>query len=71
MTGFAPVIWHSVLLGSVPTSETFAFAGQAELLLADLDRIEGATATDGDELRNKLRVARERRAQARRGISPE
>ncbi|HWH96615.1 MAG TPA: hypothetical protein VNT03_22320 [Baekduia sp.] len=68
---FAPVVWHAALLGSVPASETRAFAGQAELLLADLDQIEGASAAGGDDLLNKLRVSRDRRAHARRGIPPQ
>ena len=66
-----PTLRAVLVLGSVPASETVAFAGQAELLLADLDQIESASATAGDDLLNKLRATREHRAQARRGIPPE
>jgi hypothetical protein len=69
--GFAPVIWHAFLETSTPPLEVISFDGEAELLLADLARIETVIRDFGEQELADLRVLQSRRAKTRRDMGLE
>jgi hypothetical protein len=67
---FSPVVWHAFLESSMPPLETTSFDAQAQLLLADLARIEMANRNLGEQELAALRGWRSRRAEERRSMPP-
>lgn len=69
---FAPVAWHNALVGPISPAETLSFSAQAQLLPADLPRIQVAcdTLAPDSQVLEELRSAREHRAAARREMPP-
>ncbi|MGH7643938.1 MAG: hypothetical protein ACRENX_13190 [Candidatus Dormibacteria bacterium] len=67
---FAPVIWHAFLESSMPPLEATSLDGQAQLLLADLARIETTNSDFSEQDLAGLQTWRSRRAEARRAMPP-
>jgi hypothetical protein len=67
---FAPVVWHAFLESSMPPLDTTSFDVQAQLILADLGRIETTNSNFSEQDLAGLRAWRSRRAEARRAIPP-
>jgi hypothetical protein len=67
---FAPTIWRSLLIGSMPSTDAVPYEGQARRLLDDLVSIASVTDRASEHDLSQLLDWRSRRAEARRGLPP-